>query len=67
VSRLTGPRALKKALKDTDGGPSVSIDGGEWVLYEWSAGSIRTTELVRDRDWNSFLTKVEKWAAEHGE
>lgn len=61
-------KLLRQALGNSYGGPSVSHEGGRFILYVWSDAPVRMDILrtedgreVAHKDWEEFLNLVEAY------
>jgi hypothetical protein len=53
-------RELKEILKAAYGGPSLSFEDGEFVLYTWGDAPTGTTVLAHDRNLKSMIKKIKR-------
>ena len=58
-------RRLSKILGDPYGGPSLSVKGGEFVIYEWFDAPTGTEILARGRTLEEVIFNYEVAVSEN--
>lgn len=51
---------LRRVLKGTYGGPSVSYENNQFVLYEWHDAPVGMKEIAAASDWREFIEILRK-------
>jgi len=53
---------LQKVLGHTYGGPSISYENGNFVLYGWGDAPVGMDIIVSAKTWDEFVVKLEEYA-----
>ena len=46
---------FESVLGTADGGPSISRENGQWILYTWTDAPVTIEILAAAEDWSKFV------------